>query len=45
MQIGTILLIYNYYDKIITNFEVVGTISTEYQSFVVSLDRLNKVGS
>jgi ABC-type bacteriocin/lantibiotic exporter with double-glycine peptidase domain len=45
MEIGTILLIYNYYDKIITNFEVVGTVSTEYQSFVVSLKRLNKVGS
>lgn len=45
MEIGTLLLIYNYYDKIITNFEVVGTISTEYQSFVVSLNRLNKVGS
>lgn len=45
MEIGTILLIYSYYDKIITNFEVVGTISTEYQSFVVSLKRLNKVGS
>lgn len=45
MEIGTILLIYNYYDKIITNFEVVGSISTEYQSFKVSLNRLNKVGS
>lgn len=45
MEIGTILLIYSYYDKIITNFEVVGNISTEYQSFVVSLKRLNKVGS
>ena len=45
LEIGTILLVYSYYDKIITNFEVVGTISTEYQSFVVSLKRLNKVGS
>ena len=43
LEIGTILLVYSYYDKIITNFEVVGTISTEYQSFVVSLKRLNKV--
>ena len=45
LEIGTSLLVYSYYDKIITNFEVVGTISTEYQSFVVSLKRLNKVGS
>ena len=45
MEVGTILLIYTYYDKIITNFEVVGTISTEYQSFVVSLKRLNKLGN
>ena len=45
LEIGTILLIYTYYDKIITNFEVVGTISAEYQSFLVSLKRLNKVGS
>ena len=45
MEVGTILLIYTYYDKIITNFEVVGTVSTEYQSFVVSLKRLNKLGN
>ena len=45
MEVGTILLIYTYYDKIITNFEVVGTISAEYQSFIVSLKRLNKLGN
>lgn len=45
MEVGTILLIYTYYDKIITNFEVVGTISAEYQSFIVSLRRLNKLGN
>lgn len=44
MEVGTIVLIYTYYDKIITNFEVVGTISAEYQSFLVSLKRLNKLG-
>ena len=43
MEVGTILLIYTYYDKIIANFEVMGTISAEYQSFVVSLKRLNKL--
>ena len=44
MEVGTIILVYTYYDKIITNFEVLGTISAEYQSFVVSLKRLNKLG-
>ena len=32
-------------DKIIVNFEVLGTISAEYQSFLVSLKRLNKLGN
>ena len=45
MEVGTIILIYTYYDKIITNFEVIGTISAEYQSFLVSLKRLNKLGT
>ena len=45
MAVGTIVLIYTYYDKIITNFEVLGTISAEYQSFRVSLKRLNKLGN
>ena len=44
MEVGTIILIYTYFDKIITNFEVLGTISAEYQSFLVSLKRLNKLG-
>lgn len=45
MEVGTIILVYTYFDKIITNFEVLGTISAEYQSFKVSLKRLNKLGS
>ena len=45
MEVGTIILIYTYFYKIITNFEVIGTISAEYQSFVVSLKRLNKLGN
>ena len=45
MEVGTIVLIYTYYDKIIANFEVIGTISAEYQSFYVSLKRLNKLGN
>ena len=44
MEVGTIVLVYTYYDKIIANFEVLGTISAEYQSFLVSLKRLNKLG-
>ena len=42
IEIGTILLIYSYYDKILTNFEVLGTITADYQSFIVSLKRINK---
>lgn len=44
IEVGTIVLIYTYYEKIITNFEMLGTISAEYQSFIVSLKRLNKLG-
>ena len=43
MEIGTVLLIYSYYAKIITNFEVLGTINAEYQSVKVSINRLNKI--
>ena len=45
MEVGTVILIYTYFDKIIANFEVLGTISAEYQSFVVSLKRLNMLGN
>ena len=43
IEIGTILLIYSYYDNIINNFNVLGTITADYQSFIVSLKRLNKI--
>lgn len=43
IEIGTILLIYSYYDKILNNFEVLGTITADYQSFIVSLKRLNRI--
>ena len=43
MEIGTVLLIYSYYAKIITNFEVLGTINAEYQSVKVSINRLNRI--
>ena len=45
IEVGTIVLIYTYYDKIIVNFEVLGTISAEYQSFKVSQKRVNKLGT
>jgi len=45
IEIGTILLIYSYYAKILTNFEVLGTITADFQSFIVSLRRLNKITS
>ena len=43
MEIGTVLLIYSYYAKILTNFEVLGTINAEYQSVKVSINRLNRI--
>ena len=45
MEIGTVLLIYSYYAKIITNFEVLGNIHAEAQSVKVSINRLNKIKS
>lgn len=45
MEIGTVLLIYSYYAKIITNFEVLGTINAEFQSVKVSVNRLNRIKS
>ena len=45
MEIGTVLLIYSYYAKIITNFEVLGNINAEFQSVKVSINRLNKIKS
>lgn len=45
MEIGTIVLIYTYYAKIIANFQVLGTISADYRSFVVSLKRLERIKS
>ena len=45
IEIGTILLIYSYYAKIITNFEVLGTITADYRSFIVSLKRLYKISA
>lgn len=43
MALGTVILIYTYYAKILANFEVLGTISAEYQSVKVSINRLNNI--
>ncbi len=45
LEIGTILLIYSYYQKILTNFEVLGTINAEFRSVKVSINRLNRIKS
>ena len=43
MEIGTVLLIYSYYSKMIANFEVLGTINAEFQSVKVSINRLKRI--
>lgn len=43
MELGVVVLIYTYYAKIIANFNVLGTISADYRSFIVSLKRLGKI--
>lgn len=43
MEIGGLLLIYSYYAKMLTNFEMLATISADYHSVKVSLDRINKI--
>ena len=39
LEIGALLIIYNYYQKIIDNFSTVLTISVEYTNLKVSMDR------
>lgn len=43
LELGSITLIYSYYAKIIVNFEVLGTINADFQSFKVSLKRLKEI--
>lgn len=43
MEIGTILLVYSYYSRMITNFEVLALINAEFQSVKVSLKRIRKI--
>lgn len=39
IEVGTLLLIYNYYQKIIDNFSTILTINVEYRNLKVSLNR------
>jgi ATP-binding cassette subfamily B protein len=41
--VGTLLLIYNYYQKIIDNFNTILTINVDYRNLSVSLNRFNKL--
>lgn len=43
MEIGVLLIIYSYYQKIIDNFTLVSTVNVEYRSLKVSLKRYNKI--
>lgn len=43
VEVGTLLLIYNYYQKIIDNFSTILTINVEYRNLKVSLLRFNKI--
>lgn len=42
-EIGVLMLIYSYYQKIIDNFTLVSTINVEYRSLNVSLKRYHKI--
>lgn len=42
-QIGMIVLIYNYYTKMVENFDEICIMSVEYRNFKVSLKRINKI--
>lgn len=41
--VGTLLIIYNYYQKIIDNFTSILTTNVDYRNLVVSLNRFNKL--
>lgn len=43
VAVGTLLIIYNYYQKIIDNFTSVLTTNVDYRNLVVSLNRFNKI--
>lgn len=43
MELGILLVIYSYYQKIIDNFSLVSTLNLEYKNFKISLLRINKL--
>ncbi len=43
MEIGVLMIIYSYYQKIIDNFTLVSTVNVEYHGLIVSLKRYNKI--
>lgn len=43
LEIGVILVIYNYYQKIIDNFSMILTINLDFRLLNLSLNRLNKI--
>ena len=43
MEIGVLMIIYSYYQKIIDNFTLVSTVNVEFRSLCVSLKRYNKI--
>lgn len=43
MELGILLVIYSYYQKIIDNFSLVSTMNLEYKNFKISLQRMNKL--
>lgn len=43
MELGIVLVIYSYYQKIIDNFSLVSTLNLEYKNFKISVQRMNKL--
>ena len=43
MELGVLLIIYSYYQKIIDNFSLVSTLNLEYKNIKMSLSRFNKL--
>lgn len=43
MELGILLVIYSYYQKIIDDFSLLSTMNLEYKNFKISLQRMNKL--
>ncbi len=43
LEIGVLMIIYSYYQKIIDNFSLISTINVETRGMIVSLNRFNKL--